>query len=269
MNGNRLRTGTTSYIFPADLITNIRKLAGHIDDVELVLFELDDEDNLPSESVLGELGEIAKANSMSYTVHLPLSLDLGSPDVARREKSVLDALRIIRLTESLDPWAFVLHLNPIEQHGRIDKSGWIEWTDSCVRSLSAIESAIPEPQRVCIENLESFPIRMLSPIFDKTGMSLCLDIGHLWIQGEDPVPLITVYKEKIRVVHIHGILARDHSSLRHVGKQELDRVLDSLDTNNFGGVLTIEVFNEDDFVSSVKCIEKWNGGMSRKAGDRS
>ncbi len=44
------RLGTTSYIIPADLMTNVRLLSPLVDDIELVLFEADDESNLPDET---------------------------------------------------------------------------------------------------------------------------------------------------------------------------------------------------------------------------
>jgi len=35
----KFRLGSTSYVYPADLVTNARQLAGRVDDIELVLFE--------------------------------------------------------------------------------------------------------------------------------------------------------------------------------------------------------------------------------------
>ena len=43
------RFGTTSYIIPADILSNVRYLAGKVRDVELVLFEIDGgPSNLPT-----------------------------------------------------------------------------------------------------------------------------------------------------------------------------------------------------------------------------
>jgi sugar phosphate isomerase/epimerase len=99
------RLGTTSYIIPADLITNVRFLAPYVDDIELVLFEADDESNLPDEKTINTLNEIARSNDLSYTVHLPLGLLLGAMDEEKRRSSVNKALRIAELTSPLNPVA--------------------------------------------------------------------------------------------------------------------------------------------------------------------
>ncbi|MCX7010033.1 MAG: hypothetical protein NTY53_22795 [Kiritimatiellaeota bacterium] len=36
---NSFRVGVTSYVYPADILPNVERLAGRVDDVELVLFE--------------------------------------------------------------------------------------------------------------------------------------------------------------------------------------------------------------------------------------
>ena len=42
------RLGATSYILPADLVANAKFLAGKVDDIELVLFDLEEgQSNLP------------------------------------------------------------------------------------------------------------------------------------------------------------------------------------------------------------------------------
>ncbi len=75
------RVGTTSYIIAADLIPNIEYLAGRVEDVELILFEVDDgPNNLPDEWALRQMADLAAANHLTYTVHIPLDIDLGAVD---------------------------------------------------------------------------------------------------------------------------------------------------------------------------------------------
>ena len=57
-----------------------------------------------------------------------------------------------------------------------------------------------------------------------------------------------------RVLHIHGIAQRDHQSLQYVPAQELRRIMDFLVSVNYEGVLTMEVFGEDDFHSSCSVL---------------
>lgn len=61
---------------------------------------------------------------------------------------------------------------------------------------------------------------------------------------------------RTRVIHIHGISQRDHSSLAHLAPEKLDPVIELLLRENYPGVLTLEVFGEDDFYSSATMFEK-------------
>ena len=58
MKKTPFRIGTTSYIIPADILPNVVYLAGKVDDVELVLFEVEEGGgNLP-EAVASHWGRI-------------------------------------------------------------------------------------------------------------------------------------------------------------------------------------------------------------------
>jgi len=73
-----MRLGTTSYIHPADIITNVRRLAGKVQDVELVIFELDGgSSGLPDDDTMAELNSLGAEQDMTYTVNLPLGLGLA------------------------------------------------------------------------------------------------------------------------------------------------------------------------------------------------
>lgn len=52
-----MQIGTTSYIYPDDIIPNVRKLVNLVDDIELVLFEGKDYSNLPSADEVKTLRE--------------------------------------------------------------------------------------------------------------------------------------------------------------------------------------------------------------------
>jgi len=78
------RLGTTSYIVPDDILPNVRFLADQAQDIELVLFEVDDgTNNLPSAETVAEMQALAAAHNLSYTVHLPLDLRLGAEEDLR------------------------------------------------------------------------------------------------------------------------------------------------------------------------------------------
>ena len=91
MNGFPFRLGTTSYIIPADILSNVRYLAGKVRDVELVLFDVDDGmNNLPSPDEIEQLLMIASQTDLTYTVHLPLDLRLAEGDSIDKARRVID-----------------------------------------------------------------------------------------------------------------------------------------------------------------------------------
>ena len=105
------RIGTSSYIWPDDILPNVVQLAPLVDDVELVLFESDEYgSNLPSEAVIAELQQLARAHDLTVTVHLPLDLRLGD-EGAVRDVSLEKARLVMERTRALDPFAYIVHLD--------------------------------------------------------------------------------------------------------------------------------------------------------------
>ena len=216
------RIGTTSYIIPDEILPNVTYLADQVDDVELVLFEAEDgQNNLPGPATLHGLARLASQYQLSYTVHLPLDLHLAA-DGSAGHISMLKAHKVIELTRDLDPWAYVLHLDGRE---------------------------------VRTENLENYPLQFWDEVLRRRPASRCIDIGHLWLNEHDPLPYLQKHLSGARVLHIHGIADRDHKSLANVPRPELARVLNYIVQANFPGVLTIEVFGEEDFLSSMDAIQ--------------
>ncbi|MGB6063192.1 MAG: cobamide remodeling phosphodiesterase CbiR [Desulfomonilaceae bacterium] len=238
-----MRLGTTSYIYPADIITNVRKLAGRVQDVELVIFELDEGSNdLPDKDTIDELKLLAADHDMTYTVHLPLGLGL-----ADEEPSIAKAVRAIRSTEQLLPRAYIVHL---ETKDRSSPGLSRRWIDNSLRSLKIICDEVPRPEHVCVENLDDWSPTKLDAILDTIPVSCCVDIGHLWKQGLDPTPFLDKWSSRTRVVHIHGVSDRDHKRLSLIPATRLDPVVEMLH-RHFQGVLTFEVFNERDLLDSL------------------
>jgi adenosyl cobinamide kinase/adenosyl cobinamide phosphate guanylyltransferase/sugar phosphate isomerase/epimerase len=249
------RLGTSSYIIPDDILPNVRYLAGKIRDIELVLFEVDDgPNNLPSDEVIDELIRLAKLYNLTYTVHLPLDLKLGAGD-SEQDVSLVKAHKVIALTKRLNPWAYVLHLEGKDVRDSTDPDVLRRWQDQAVRALEIVADWAGGPEKLAVENLEHYPPDFNQPVLDRISVSRCVDIGHLWLDGVPVIPYLESALSRTRVIHIHGIGERDHSSLRHVNPGELAEVFRIL-TKIYRGVLTIELFNEPDFLSSMEMIEE-------------
>jgi sugar phosphate isomerase/epimerase len=82
-----------------------------------------------------------------------------------------------------------------------------------------------------------------------------VDIGHLWLDGHDPLPYLQAALSRVRVIHIHGLAERDHRSLAFMPEEKVRAVWDELIRAQYAGVLTLEIFSEDDFISSMEVIK--------------
>jgi sugar phosphate isomerase/epimerase len=249
------RLGTTSYIIPDDILPNIRYLAGKVQDVELVLFEVDDgPGNLPSPAQITELRALAAAHNLTYTVHLPLDLRLAN-DGSPRHVSLEKAHRVIDCTRALEPWAYVLHL---DGHA-VRVNPWPEalqkWQDQAVQSLEIVGAWAGGLENLAVENLETYPLDFYEPIFARLPVSRCIDVGHLWLDDYDAVAYLKKALPRTRVIHIHGLAERDHKSLAQVAPEKLRTVLDELLRVNYTGVMTLEIFSEEDFLSSLEALK--------------
>jgi sugar phosphate isomerase/epimerase len=250
------RLGTTSYIIPDDILPNARYLADKVGDIELVLFEVDDGmNNLPSPQMIKELSELARQNDMTYTVHLPLDLKLGD-DGSDRDISLVKARRVIDCTRGLNPWAYVLHLNGRFVKDSKDDKVLSQWQDQSIQALKIVADWAGGMEKLAVENLESYPVDFIDPVLNRVPVSRCVDIGHLWLDGIDPVPYLQAALPRTRVIHLHGIAERDHRSLAFMPQEKVQLVLRELIRTHYQGVLTLEMFSEDDFLSSLDTIEK-------------
>lgn len=245
------RLGTTSYIIPDDILPNVRYLAGKVQDIELVLFDVDEYCNIPDEAQAAELNRLAKENGLSYTVHLPLNLNFSDND---RDISIEKAMKVIDGTRMLDPLAYVCHLECKDIPGTegAELRSWQEQRTRAVNALSA-ESGIRTA--FAIENLETYPIEWNEPVIRSCSTHACLDIGHLFLQKRDPVPVMRKWLPRTSVVHLHGVGTRDHQSLIHMPIELIQTVIDEFFFADYRGVVTLEIFNEADFQSSLEIVK--------------
>lgn len=258
------RLGTTSYIIPADILPNVRYLAGKVRDVELILFEVDDgPNNLPTPEVVTELARLAALYDLTYTVHLPLDLKLAA-DGSTRDVSLEKARRVIERTRRLEPWAYVLHLDGKAVRHSTDPAVLGPWQDRAVRALEQVAAWAGGLERLAVENLEGYPPDFNRPVLERIPVACCVDIGHLCLDGHDPLPYLQAWLPRARVIHWHGVAERDHAALGHVPPARLDAILAYL-VAHYRGVLTLEVFGEADFWDSMAALR---AGLARLAAHR-
>jgi len=247
------RLGTTSYIIPADILPNVEFLVGLVDDVELVLFESAATSNLPGPAAIGKLGAVARAEDLTYTVHLPLDAPLGLPQEAARRESVERCLRVMELARPLDPFAWVVHFDPPE--GGQAPADWLAALRASIGELLATGVEAP---RICVENL-TYPFEDVERIVLDHGLSVCLDIGHLVLEGRDVVAFLDRHLGRTRVVHLHGIVdGKDHRDVGALDPALLAALMERLaDEGAPERVVTLEVFSRPDFEASLSALKGW------------
>jgi sugar phosphate isomerase/epimerase len=249
------RLGTTSYILPDNLVSNVAYLANRIDDVELVLFESHEVSNLPGPAEIEALAALACDHDLTYTVHLPLDADLGSGDETIRRRSVEKCRKVIHLTQSLNPFAYVLHLHG-RRNGRNPADHINAWRTALGQSIEQLLCDGPAPETVCVETL-AYPYDLVWDLVQYHSLSVCLDVGHILLSGYDIDAYLETYLSCCRVLHLHGIREGiDHCDIGGLENHTLKLILSRLCTTatETKRVLTLEVFNQGDLERSLNIL---------------
>lgn len=251
----RFRLGLTSYVYPADLLTNVRQLAPFADDIEIVFFESQESSNFPNPAEVEELRQLAELHQLSYTIHFPIDKALGSANREEREQFLSTALRIIELCRPLKPYGWILHLEGIEAtalQARINT-----WRHDLAPLLRILAGIVDDPTRLCVENL-GYPFAWCEPLLLDHPFSVCLDLGHLLQMGYDWRQHVTQWLPRTRIVHLYGSNTTSrHYSLEMTPKPLVQEFLTSL--KSYSGVLTLETFGFEDTAPSLTRLQECLG----------
>ncbi|MBX3000212.1 MAG: sugar phosphate isomerase/epimerase [Caldilineaceae bacterium] len=248
-----LRLGATSYVIPGDLVDNARHLAGRVADMQLILFDLPGgSSNLPTSAQIDELAAIGRQGGLSYTVHLPADLPVQSAD-ALLHPVLRKARDLVHSTLPLEPHAYIFHLDGMAVRSpATPRADLHRWQEDALYTLELMRGWVDDGQRLALENVEGYALDFFDALI-AAPVARCVDVGHLWLDGHDPLPYVQRWLERTRVIHLHGVMEHDHRSLIHTPPQQLDPLVELLLRCQFNGVATLEVF-EDDFGTSFEAI---------------
>lgn len=252
------RLGVTSYVYPADILTNIRRLAPVADDIEIVFFESGDTSNLPSPAEIDEWRALAASHNLTYTIHFPIDRALGSADPKERDACLNVMLRLIKLCTPLNPHGWILHLEGIGSDATPERVR--QWQQDLAPLLRVIAGIVGDPRRVCVENL-GYPFEWCEPMLAEHPFSICLDFGHLWQMNYDWRAHCRRWLERTRIIHLYGSdRTSRHYSLELTPIPLLKEALRVI--GDYSGVLTLETFGYEDTASS---IERLGGALDWRA----
>jgi len=249
------RLGTTSYIYPDHILPNVAKLAPFLDEIELVLFESEGQDNYPDEVELRNLMSFCLKGEVGFNVHLPIDIFLGDKDEEVRLKGISVVKKVIERTLSLKPSLYTLHFDVRDKNGR-EETDMEAWRKRILRSAEEMKERGIELERISIETL-SYPFEWIEDIIKKFGFSVCLDIGHMLIYDLDVQGYLKKYLPQTSIIHLHGVEnGIDHLGIDRLNGRIVDLILSKL--QSFTGILSIEVFSFGDLKNSLEVLEqKW------------
>lgn len=193
-----------------------------------------------------EVLDLFEEAGIDRMVHLPFTVDIGSPNEHVRHGSMEEIRACIETAASLGVEKAVLHAS---------SDAWsAAWEDEEIRdiildSIRDIDgSAVDHGVEVCVENVPGgfFTTHDFPRLFDETEASMCLDTGHARIDGMDGEEMgvfVEDYRERISHVHLNDTRVDDEDSHLPFGAGNLDvePVLAPLRTG-WKGTLSLEVF---------------------------
>jgi sugar phosphate isomerase/epimerase len=249
------KLATTSYIYPDHLIPNVAKLGPFFDEIELVLFESKGLDNLPDGEQIQSLRDLRLQQRINFNIHLPIDLSLGDEDEKVRTSGLSTIKKIIETTLCLNPSVYTLHLE------RKNQAGLEDWQRRLIRSMEEVSGWGIDPGRISIETL-GYPFEWVEEIVRDFGFSICLDIGHILISGQDLELHFEKYLSRTSIIHLHGFEdSIDHLGIDRLTDPVLNLIMERL--RNFRGTVSIEVFSMDHLKRSLVTLEeKWRKRQS-------
>lgn len=244
------RIGTTSFIYPDLYSENVRILGPYIDEVELLFFESQHPDSLPDEYEINRLADLKEEHGLTFNVHLPTDVSIAAGNPTERKKAVTAHAEVIRLTSVLEPVSYTLHIPYAENPG-----GPVVWQAYGLKGLGMLLETGIDPELISIETLEYDP-ELLRPFLERHPLSLCMDIGHLLVHGYDPNLLYQEYRDRIRMIHLHGYVGEsDHLALDVLKDETVAGLVQMLST--YTESLSLEIFSYNDLVASMRAFEAW------------
>ena len=247
------RLATTSYIYPDHIIPNVTTLAPFLDEVELVLFESEGQDNYPDEVELGNLMNFCLNGQVGFNVHLPVDIFLGDKSEEVRSKGISIIRRVTERTLCLNPSVYTLHFDLRNSDGK-EETDIEDWRRRILRSAEEMTGCGIEPKRISIETL-SYPLEWIEDIVKEFGFSICLDIGHMLIYRQEMAYYLEKYLPQTSIIHLHGIEnGVDHLGIDKLSAKMVDLILSKL--QRFTGTLSVEVFSLGDLKNSLEVLEQ-------------
>jgi sugar phosphate isomerase/epimerase len=225
-----------SWVIPGTYAENLRFLEDkkEIAGVELLFFIYDDEIKNQLDSEWEEIRRFRER--FIFTAHLPEKLLPAHEEL------------VARLAPQLRH--FIVH-PPRENPGAQAKL-LAEWAEryGCV---------------FLAENIGPGLLEALLPHLD-TGTGLCMDSGHLLLEGKSPAEFFAARRDRVGEIHLHGV---DREAALHDGRLADHRRLRGDETwlaellpllDDYRGIINLEVFSWEEVRAGIEALRKIRRG---------
>ena len=213
----------------------------------------------PRPGLIDDLVALRRERGLRYAVHLPLAIQLASPNPALRQASLDTLLEVFTLCAPLEPEAWVLHVTPLfgversitsRERAQAQQDRNVALAGESLATLVA-RSGVPT-RRIAVENL-NHPFAILDDVLERHDLGVCFDVGHLLARGGDPAEFVRRYGPRLAHVHLHDVIdGLDHRPLGNpMGRLDLAPFWCALSEANYRGLLTLEVFSEAHIAQSL------------------
>jgi sugar phosphate isomerase/epimerase len=249
------KLATTSYIYPDHIVPNVAMLAPFMDEIELILFESENQNNYPNNAQIKDLINFYLHQRVTFNVHLPIDIFLGDENEEVRTKGVSMIRRVTERTLCLNPSVYILHFDLRNSEGQ-EETDIQTWRRRIIRSAQEIVKSGMEPGRISIETL-GYPFEWIEDIVKEFRFTICLDIGHILFYGQNLRLYFDKYLPHTSIIHLHGFQnGTDHLGIDKLNGKIVDFILFHI--QNYEGIFSLEVFSFNDLKSSLEILEeKW------------
>ncbi|MDZ7758822.1 MAG: cobamide remodeling phosphodiesterase CbiR [Desulfovermiculus sp.] len=225
-----------SFVWPARVGENCRRLHGMVDEAALVFFQTQGCLEYDLEDLPPWMADL----NLSYHLHLPLDLpwEQGGKAAAQRALALADKVAFCQ------PWGFVLHP---PRDPKTFLSFHRHWCDHGLPSSSLI-----------LENVEHNDLIPLLPSVAETDCRICLDFGHLVAYGQWALLQQNLVRNRLSMLHVYApVGGHSHKGLTHLSLRDQDVLMDLLPMLPTGGVVVLEVFSWPDLQGSLDIFSLW------------
>jgi sugar phosphate isomerase/epimerase len=220
-----------------------------------------------------DVAELQQKLGFVCTIHLPfLWMDCASMNDHIRQASVDSVQQAIENVDPIFVQTYVLHLwgNTSSQvssliEDPLQRSFVLRALQlKAEQSLETISEFV-EPPKICVENLESPGYEFASPLVEKFGTGVCLDVGHLAYHDLDVNVFLEQHGDRIREVHLHDAAKKvingtlrtiDHMALGE-GNIDYKTFLKGLTDIGYDGAVILENNTRADLDQSLSCLRDY------------